>query len=152
VRSLVQAALYLELITVSSSNGTFPNTHAGNFELGIVCFHVASHLLVTVFTEYRHTRARAFSGHFSGTTAWAGTRKVKPIWILLKQDKVSGSGISWAISKSASRSSQITMPVPHHLSFLRARCPSCRPTNSVKALFKGTEYRLRANSVSTIRG
>ena len=46
-----------ELITVSSSNGTFPNTHAGNFELGIVCFHVASHLLVTVFTEYRHTRA-----------------------------------------------------------------------------------------------
>jgi len=29
---------------------------------------------------------------------------------------------------------QITMPVPHHSSFLQARCPSCRPTNSVKAL------------------
>ena len=25
----------------------------------------------------------------------AGTRKVKPIWILLKQETVSGSGISW---------------------------------------------------------
>jgi len=27
---------------------------------------------------------------------WAGTRKVKPIWILLKQETVSGSGITWA--------------------------------------------------------
>ena len=27
---------------------------------------------------------------------WAGTRKVKPIWILLEQEIVSGSGISWA--------------------------------------------------------
>ena len=32
----------------------------------------------------------------------AGTRKVKTIWILLKQETVSGSGISWAICKSAS--------------------------------------------------
>ena len=30
---------------------------------------------------------------------WAGTRKVKPIWILLKQETVSGSGINWAICK-----------------------------------------------------
>ena len=43
----------------------------------------------------------------------AGTRKVKPIWILLKQETVSGSGISRAICKSAFRSRQITMPVPH---------------------------------------
>jgi len=26
------------------------------------------------------------------------------------------------------------MPVPHHSGFLQAGCPSCRPTNSVKAL------------------
>ena len=57
-----------------------------------------------------------------------------PIWILLKQETVSGSGISWAICKSASRSRQITMPAPHHSVFLQAGCPSCRPTNSVKAL------------------
>ena len=31
-----------------------------------------------------------------GLPGWAGTRKVKPIWILLKQETVSGSGISWA--------------------------------------------------------
>ena len=47
---------------------------------------------------------------------------------------VSGSGISWAISNSAPRSRQITMPAPPPLSFLQAGCPSCRPTNSVKAL------------------
>ena len=59
---------------------------------------------------------------------------VKPIWILLKQETVSGSGISWAICKSAPRSRQITMPTPHRSVFLQAGCPSCRPTNSVKAL------------------
>ena len=47
---------------------------------------------------------------------------------------MSGSGISWAISKSAPCSRQITMPAPHHSVFLQAGCSSCRPTNSVKAL------------------
>ena len=51
----------------------------------------------------------------------------------MKQETVSGSGISWAICKSAPCSRQITTPVPHHC-FLQAGCPSCRPTNSVKAL------------------
>ena len=46
---------------------------------------------------------------------------------------MSGSGIPWAVCKSAPRSCQITTPVPHH-SVLQAGCPSCRPTNSVKAL------------------
>jgi len=52
-----------------------------------------------------------------GLPGWASTRKVKPIWILLKQETVSGSGISWAICKSAPRSRQITMPTPHHSVF-----------------------------------
>ena len=52
-----------------------------------------------------------------GLPTSAGTRMVKPIWILLKQETVSGSGISWAICKSASHSRQITMPAPHHSSF-----------------------------------
>ena len=54
-----------------------------------------------------------------GLPGWAGTRKVKPIWILLKQETVSGSGISWAICKSAPRSRQITTPAPHHSVFYR---------------------------------
>jgi len=55
--------------------------------------------------------------------------------ILLKQETVSGSGISCAICKSASRPRQTDnhASIPQ-LSFLQARCPSCRPTNSVKAL------------------
>jgi len=52
----------------------------------------------------------------------------------MKQQTVSGSGISWAVCKSAPRSRQITTPAPHHSVFLQARCPSCRPTNSIKAL------------------
>ena len=55
-----------------------------------------------------------FNGPLSGTTGRASTRKVKPIWILLKQETVRGSSISWAICKSAPRSRQITMPAPHH--------------------------------------
>ena len=56
---------------------------------------------------------------FPEIPGWAGTRKVKPIWISLKQETVSGSGISWAICKSASRSRQITTPAPHHSVFYR---------------------------------
>jgi len=51
-----------------------------------------------------HTRLTALCLGLSGCV---GTRKVKPIWILLKQDTVSGSGISWDICKSAPRSSFI---------------------------------------------
>ena len=78
-----------------------------------------------------HTRLMAL---FPAIPGWAGTRKVKPIWILLKQETLSGSGISWAVCKSASSSRQLTTPAPHHSVFLQAGCPSCRPTNSVKAL------------------
>ena len=56
---------------------------------------------------------------FPGLPGWVGTRKVKPIWILLKQETVSGSGISWAICKSAPGSRQITTPAPHHSVFYR---------------------------------
>ena len=50
----------------------------------------------------------------------------------MKQETVSGSGVSWAICKSAPRSRQDASTPP--LSFLQAGCPSCHPTNSVKAL------------------
>ena len=68
------------------------------------------------FMPHTHTRLTAL---FLGLPRWAGTRKVKPIWILLKQETVSGSGISWAICKSAPRSRQTTTPAPHHSVFYR---------------------------------
>ena len=40
-----------------------------------------------------------------------------PVWILLKQKTVSGSGISWAICQSAPNSRQITTPAPHRSVF-----------------------------------
>jgi len=65
----------------------------------------------TLLTLYTHTLLTAF---LRGLPGWAGTRKVKLIWILLKQETASGSGISWAICKSAPCSRQITMSAPHH--------------------------------------
>ena len=73
-----------------------------------------------------NTRLTAFCPGLPGR---AGTRKVKPIWILLKQETVSDSGISWATSLQTDNHAS-TPP----LTFLPAGCPSCRPTNSVKAL------------------
>jgi len=58
-------------------------------------------------------------------------QKGKPIWILLNQETVSGSGISWALCKSAPRSRQITMPAPHHSDFYRLDAlPVDQPTAS----------------------
>jgi len=41
--------------------------------------------------QHTHSRLTALC---LGLPGWAGTRKVKPIWILLKQETVSGNGIS----------------------------------------------------------
>ena len=66
-----------------------------------------------------------------GLPRWAGIRKVKLIWILLKQETVSGSDISWAICKYAPRSRQITTPAPHHSDFYRPDAlPAAQPTAS----------------------
>jgi len=66
--------------------------------------------------KYAHTHT-CLTALFPGLPGWAGTRKVKPIWILLKQETVSDSGISWAICMSAPHSRQITTPAPHHSVF-----------------------------------
>ena len=78
-----------------------------------------------------HTHTHPFNSPFPGLFGWAGTRKVKLIWILLKQETVSGSGISWAICKSAPRSRQITMPAPQQDVFHRPDAlPAAQPTAS----------------------
>ena len=95
--------------------------------------HTTGHRCHRRYTHTRththtHTRLTALC---PGLPGWAGTRKVKPIWILLKQEKVSGSGINWAICKSAPCSRQITMPAPHHSVFYRPDAlPAAQPTAS----------------------
>ena len=77
---------------------------------------------------HTHTRLTAL---FLGLPRCAGTRKVKPIWILLKQETASVSGIRWAICKSAPLSRQITTPAPQHSAFYRPDAlPATQPTVS----------------------
>jgi len=72
-----------------------------------------------------------FNGPFSGTTQVSLYQKGKTSLDLLKQESVSGSGISWAICKSAPSSRQITMPAPHHSVFYRPDAlPAAQPTVS----------------------
>ena len=86
------------------------------------------HCTHSMHSTHTHTRLTAFC---PGLPVWAGARKVKPIWILLKQEAVSGSGISWAVCKSAPRSRQITTPVPHRSVFYRPDAlPAAQPTAS----------------------
>ena len=77
------------------------------------CGAVTACIFVTA-PAHTHTHLTALC---PGLPGWTGTRKVKPIWILLKQETVSGSGISWAICKSALWSREIAVPAPHHSVF-----------------------------------
>ena len=88
-------------------------------------------LAYSILRYFRFPYLRFQSPPFPGLPRWAGTRKVKPIWILQKQETVSGSGISWAICKSAPCSRQITTPAPHHSVFYRPDAlPAAQPIAS----------------------
>jgi len=101
----------------------------------LMYFRFWDDIISDVSHTHTHTHTHlSLTALFPGLPRSAGTRKVQQIWILLKQETVSGSGISWDICKSATRSRQITMPAPHHSVFLQSGCPSSHPTNSVKAL------------------
>ena len=97
---------------------------------------------VTVWFNTKHTHAHAhthpFNGPFSGATRVSRHQKGKPMWILLKQETVSCSGISWAICKSAPRSRQITTPAPHH-SVFTGRMPFL-PPNQQRQSTEGLQH------------
>ena len=102
-----------------------------------------TYLTVHVRNLSEHTHTHTFSGPFSRTT-WVGRyQKGKPNWMLLKQETVSGSGISWAICKSAPRSRQITMPAPHHSVFFTVRMPFL-PPNQQRQSTEGSVRNLSA--------
>ena len=84
--------------------------------------HICSCSAIVLITQTHHHH-HTFNGPLSG---WASTRKVEPIWILLEQETLSGSGISWAICKSAPRSRETTTPVFYRPDAL----PAAQPTAS----------------------
>jgi len=69
-----------------------------------------------------------------GLPQWAGTRKVKSIWITGARD----SEWQWHqlghMQICTSPQTDNHASIPATTQFLQARCPSCHPTNSVKAL------------------
>ena len=74
-----------------------------------------------------------------GLPGWASTIKVKPIWILLKQETS-----EWQWHQLGHMQVCISLQTDKHastppLSFLQAGCPSYRPTNSVKVLKIATD-------------
>jgi len=80
-------------------------------------YFISIHLSVATHTQLFYCS----SGICPGLPGWAGTRKVKPgtktSLDLLEQEIVSGSGIRWAICKSAPYPRPITMPAFHHSAF-----------------------------------
>jgi len=75
------------------------------------------------------------------------------MWILLKQETVSGSGISWAICKSASCSRQITTPAPHCSVFYR---PDALPAanqqrQSTEGLLHSGQFHINSCSLTKIQ-
>jgi len=105
-----------------------------------------------------HTRARArtrthtrLTALFPGLSRWAGTRKVK------NQSGFYWSKRQWVVVASAGPYASLHLvsdrwPCQHPTTqFLQAGCPSCRPTNSVKALkAKNSQMTLTSLSVCCI--
>jgi len=58
----------------------------------------------------------------------AGTRKVKPVWILLKQEALSGSGISLVVCKPAPLSRQPRQHPTSQFFYTPDALPATQPT------------------------
>jgi len=115
--------------TMSPANTAEPSVWSGLGPSGVVSGTTVRALVLGRFTHtHTHTRLTALC---PGLPRWASTRKVKPIWILRKQETVSGSEICRAICKSAPCSRQITTPAPHRSVFYRPDAlPAAQPIAS----------------------
>jgi len=91
-----------------------------------------SDLLFYVYQNNTHTHTQPFNGPFSTTTWVSRYQKGKNNLDFFTDARDSeGSGISWAICKSAPRFRQITTPAPHHSVFYRPDAlPATQPTAS----------------------
>jgi len=118
------ASAQQQMWTVSHSQMMEEPEHRLVWFVGSLC--VVFHRTVTFNTD-----THMFNGPLSRTTRLSRYQKGKTNLDLLKQETVSGNGISWAMCKSAPRSRQITTPAPHHSVFYRPDAlPATQPTAS----------------------
>jgi len=96
--------------------------------------------------QYIHTHP--FNGRFLGLPRWAGTRKVKP-----HLNFTEARDSEWQWHQLGHMQVCISLQTDNHAStpplkfFLQAGCPSCRPTNSVKALKADWQQYIRYTNV-----
>ena len=89
-----------------------------------------------------HTHTHLFNGPLSGTTPVSQYQKGKTNLDFTEARDSEWHGIiSWAICKSAPRSRQITMPVPHHSLFYRP--DALLPPNQQRQSTKGNLWNLK---------
>jgi len=97
---------------------------------------------------HTHKHTHAFIVPFSRTTQVSQFR-IRNLDYTEARDSEwqTGSGINWAISKSAPRSKQITTPAPHHSVFYRPDVfPATQPTASEHTIifYAMSAYTVRA--------
>ena len=102
----------------------------------IACFRITSGILAhrTLIKFNTHTHTHPFNGPFSGTTRVSRYQKGKT-----NLDFTEARDSQWQWHQLGLVQVCTLLQTDNHastppLKFLQARCPSCRPTNSVKAL------------------
>ena len=100
--------------------------------------------------EYTHTHTHPFNGPFSGTTQVSQYQKGKT-----NLDFTEARDSEWQWHQLGHMQVCTLLQTDNHTSthsvFLQAECPSCRPTNSVKALKARLQEYTRKNKMSTIQ-
>ena len=107
-------------------------------------FSWPTHSVLKAARTHAHTHTHAqlpFYDLLHFVRYYPGEPVPEPIWIILKQETVSGSGINWAICKSAPRPRQITMPASHHTVFtgLMPFLPPNQQHQSTEGTFKAQQ-------------
>jgi len=85
-------------------------------------------------SQWTLSHTHPFNGLFSGTTRVSRYQKGKTNLDFIEARDSEWQWHQLGHMQVCTSIQQITMPAPHHAVFLQAGCPSCRPTNSVKAL------------------
>jgi len=97
-------------------------------------------LLITIIYYHHHTHHNHFMALFPGPPGWAGARR--ELLDFMVQAKINrGRYNDHPAGRHSIRTNQCPPP-PSSQYILQAGCPSCRPTNSIKALKATSAFRL----------